>query len=158
MTHPPHMQHRRHDPDEPVFSITDATESHSSEMRTRMVKYTISMSIRLVCFIAAFFTSGPLQWIFLAGAIFLPWFAVVVANGGADRRRQTKSTSLLDAAPATALDGPATGSPHHADGSNDGGGDRTGHAEDTPDDDTTVILEGEFVEDEPRPRSKGDAA
>lgn len=163
MTHPPHIQHRQHDPDEPVYSITDATESRSAEMHSRMVKYTISMSVRLACFIAAFFTSGPLQWVFLAGAIFLPWFAVVVANGGADRSKQVRSTSLLDAAPLTAIgqspsDRTADREPTAEGGFAEG---RTStpaaDPEGNPPDGESDTLEGELVEEDPRPSGEGQA-
>jgi hypothetical protein len=38
------------------------------------------MSIRLVCFIAAVFVPGPMRWVLVAAAVFLPLFAVVIAN------------------------------------------------------------------------------
>lgn len=44
------------------------------------------MTIRMVCIIAAFFSSGLLMWIFMAGAIVLPYIAVIEANGGRDKR------------------------------------------------------------------------
>lgn len=50
----------------------------------RVRKYTISMTIRMVCFILAFFFDGWVRWVLLAGAIVLPYIAVVIANGGAD--------------------------------------------------------------------------
>lgn len=73
-----------HDPGTPVHRITEAQESHTVEKRSRVLKYTISMSIRMACFIAAFFVHGWLQWVLLGAAVVLPYIAVVVANGGAD--------------------------------------------------------------------------
>lgn len=73
-----------HEPGTPVHRITEAQESHTVEKRSRVVKYTISMSIRMACFIAAFFVHGWLQWVLLGAAVVLPYIAVVVANGGAD--------------------------------------------------------------------------
>lgn len=80
----PHSNNHHRDPGPQVHRITEAQESHSVEQHSRVLKYTISMSVRLACFIAAFFVHGWLQWVFLAGAIVLPYIAVVIANGGAD--------------------------------------------------------------------------
>ncbi|MDO2936191.1 DUF3099 domain-containing protein [Paeniglutamicibacter sulfureus] len=80
----PHHNHHHHDQGQPVHRITEAQESHTVEQHSRVLKYTISMSVRLACFIAAFFVHGWLQWTFLAAAIVLPYVAVVIANGGAD--------------------------------------------------------------------------
>ncbi|MER1998096.1 MAG: DUF3099 domain-containing protein [Arthrobacter sp.] len=64
--------------------ITDARSAHTDEMHARMVKYTISMSIRMVCLFLLFFVHGWMLWVVVAGAVVLPWFAVVIANGGSD--------------------------------------------------------------------------
>ena len=80
----PHTNHHHHEQGPPVHRITEAQESHRVEQHSRVLKYTISMSVRLACFLAAFFVHGWLQWVFLAGAIVLPYIAVVIANGGAD--------------------------------------------------------------------------
>ncbi|MBV1778596.1 DUF3099 domain-containing protein [Paeniglutamicibacter sp. ABSL32-1] len=80
----PNNTHHHHDQGQPVHRITEAQESHTVEQHSRVLKYTISMSVRLACFIAAFFVHGWLQWTFLAAAIVLPYVAVVIANGGAD--------------------------------------------------------------------------
>ena len=64
--------------------ITDARSAHTDEMHARMVKYTISMSIRMVCLFMLFFVHGWMLWVVVAGAVVLPWFAVVIANGGSD--------------------------------------------------------------------------
>jgi hypothetical protein len=45
-----------------------------------MIKYTAAMSIRVICIILAVMVQGWLMWVFFAGAIFLPYFAVVIAN------------------------------------------------------------------------------
>lgn len=45
-----------------------------------MRKYTIAMSIRLVCFILCIFVTGWWQLVFIAGAVVLPYIAVVLAN------------------------------------------------------------------------------
>lgn len=82
-------QHPNHGPkDQPVHRITEARESHTSERDLRIRKYTISMSVRMLCFILAFFFEGWLRWVLLAGAVILPYIAVVIANGGADLTRR----------------------------------------------------------------------
>ncbi len=64
--------------------ITSATRSHSEDLAGRQRRYIISMSIRTVCFILAIvFRESPVTWFFIAGAVVLPYVAVVVANGGA---------------------------------------------------------------------------
>jgi hypothetical protein len=45
-----------------------------------MLKYTVAMGIRVVCIVLAMFVDGWLMWLAFAGAIFLPYFAVVLAN------------------------------------------------------------------------------
>lgn len=69
-----------------VFSITSAPESHSSELGTREKRYAISMLIRTLCFVGAVIVSGPLRWVLIAGAVFLPYTAVILANAGVRRK------------------------------------------------------------------------
>ena len=45
-----------------------------------MIRYTIAMSIRTLCIILGVISTGVLMWVFFALAIFLPYFAVVLAN------------------------------------------------------------------------------
>ncbi len=44
------------------------------------------MSIRMVCFVAALLTDGPIRWVLLVGSLVLPWVAVVLANAGRENR------------------------------------------------------------------------
>jgi hypothetical protein len=61
--------------------ITTARSSAADDMRSRKRRYAWSMSIRLVCFLAAVIVgSGVFMWLLIAGAVFLPLFAVVIAN------------------------------------------------------------------------------
>ncbi len=69
-----------------VFSITTAATSHSEEMGAREKRYAISMGIRTLCFVGAVIASGPLRWVLVAGAVFLPYTAVILANAGVRRR------------------------------------------------------------------------
>lgn len=70
-------------------SITTLPPSPEAERRSRMIKYTIAMSIRVLCIVALLFAQGWWLAVFAAGAIFLPYFAVVMANvGGPSRQRR----------------------------------------------------------------------
>ncbi|MEJ7705985.1 MAG: DUF3099 domain-containing protein [Nocardioidaceae bacterium] len=48
----------------------------------------MSMALRTACFVLAIVSSGALRWSFVAGAVFLPYIAVVLANA-TDRRQGT---------------------------------------------------------------------
>jgi low affinity Fe/Cu permease len=96
----------RHDTD--VHSISDARESHTDEMRSRMIKYSISMGIRMVCLILVFFVEGWMMWVVIAGAVLLPYFAVILANGGSDTSDIRHTDALLDRAPVREIEAPTT--------------------------------------------------
>lgn len=66
-------------------SITTVSESPDDERKSRMLKYTLAMTIRVVCIVLAMFAEGWLMWLAFAGAIFLPYFAVVLANAQGPR-------------------------------------------------------------------------
>lgn len=61
-------------------SLTSIAQSPEDERRSRMLKYTLAMTIRVICIILAMVVQGWLMWVFFAGAILLPYFAVVIAN------------------------------------------------------------------------------
>lgn len=62
-------------------SITSVGLSPDAERRSRMLRYTLAMTIRVLCIVLAMVVQGWLMWVFFAGAILLPYFAVVIANG-----------------------------------------------------------------------------
>ncbi len=115
--------------DTDVHSISDVQESHTDEMRSRMIKYSISMGIRLICLILVFFVEGWLMWVVIAGAVLLPYFAVIFANGGSDTSDIRHTDALLDRAPVREIEAP------------------TAPAEDA--DEGPVVLTGEILEEEP---------
>lgn len=86
-------------------SITTVSESPEDERKARMLKYTLAMTIRVVCIVAALFVEGWLMWLAFAGAIFLPYFAVVLANAQGPRQgeisRVTQVIKPVDASPDT---------------------------------------------------------
>ena len=69
----------------PAIVITSAQEALSQEQRGRQRRYFISMMVRTACFISTIFLSNPYRWFAMAGAVFLPYVAVVIANAGRER-------------------------------------------------------------------------
>lgn len=111
--------------------ITDARAPHTDEMHARMIKYTVSMSIRVVCLFLLFFVHGWMLWVVIAGAVVLPWFAVVIANGGSDTRNMKASDSLIDKAPVSQLEAP-----------------RQRAAQDGREPPESTLLQGEIIDDD----------
>lgn len=73
-------------PKQDAVRITTARSSAAADMRARQWRYGISMSIRMVCFFAAVMVGpGVLRWVLVAGAVFLPFLAVVIANASDQR-------------------------------------------------------------------------
>ena len=70
----------------PVHMVTQAHRSLSEDIAYRQRRYLLMMGIRAVCFVIAvvLFVNhfGWLAAIPAVGAIFIPYFAVVFANGG----------------------------------------------------------------------------
>lgn len=61
-------------------SITALPLAPDVERHRRAIKYTIAMSVRVLCLISLLFVHGWWLLIPAAGAILLPYFAVVIAN------------------------------------------------------------------------------
>lgn len=84
--------------------ITTAPTSRSEEIAARQRRYVISMTIRTLCFVAAVAVGpGWLRWVLIAGAVFLPYIAVVMANAGDHR---DDAFDLPDQPGARELEGP----------------------------------------------------
>lgn len=62
------------------YRVTSAGVNPAEDRAHRMRMYFIAMSLRVVCIASLFWVRG--WWVLLAaaGAIILPWFAVLVAN------------------------------------------------------------------------------
>lgn len=86
-------------------SATSLDLSPDEERKIRMRKYTIAMSVRMVCIVAGVFTTGFLMWFFFALAIFLPYFAVIIANnqGGNPKDNSTKIIAPAVSIPASKI-------------------------------------------------------
>lgn len=68
-------------------SATTLEASPDEERRSRLVKYSVAMSVRMVCIVLGVVTQGWLMWVFFALAIFLPYFAVIIANEQGSTKR-----------------------------------------------------------------------
>ncbi|MHA7288528.1 DUF3099 domain-containing protein [Arthrobacter sp. MDT3-24] len=115
--------------DSGVHSITDAAAAHSEDMRQRMIKYAVAMGIRMVCLILIFVVDGWFKLVMVAGAVFLPWIAVVIANGS--DQAEVHSDSLLDSAPLAELESP--------------------YWQPEQDDSTSAVIQGELIDDDDEP-------
>jgi amino acid transporter len=101
-------------------SLTSLPPSPDDERRGRMTKYLIMMTIRIVCLILILFVR---EWwavaLLAAGAVLLPYFAVVVGNVGTSWVSKAERPSAIEVyrrpegpvvppAPAPAPEGPRT--------------------------------------------------
>lgn len=153
-------RHHRSAQDAEVVSITDAGAAHSDEIRSRMIKYAVAMGIRMVCLGLLFVLDGWFKLIAVAGAVFLPWFAVIIANGG--DKAETPSDHLIGMPLQAAL--PAEPTEDAADPAGSDPADApSSDSEDSPEDGSGMIIQGEIVEPGPAPtphrkHQEGDAA
>ena len=70
----------------PQQSITTLPPSPEAERRSRMIKYSVMMGIRVACIVALLFAQGWWIAVFAVGAVVLPYFAVIIANVTTVRR------------------------------------------------------------------------
>lgn len=63
-----------------AYSITELPPSPDDERRSRMIKYSLAMAVRIVCIILLLVVPGWWRLIPAIGAIALPYFAVILAN------------------------------------------------------------------------------
>lgn len=76
-----------------VYSITGVGQSLTEDQSGRTRRYLFSMLLRTACFIGAVIASGWLRWALVAGAVFLPYIAVVIANAGRENMRLPQRSS-----------------------------------------------------------------
>lgn len=64
----------------PVVALTELPPNPEQEQHARMLRYGLAMGIRTICVLLIVVTPG--WWVLLpaAGAVFLPYIAVVIAN------------------------------------------------------------------------------
>jgi hypothetical protein len=93
-------------------SVTSIGQSPEDERKSRMIKYTIAMTVRVICLILGMVVQGWLMWVMFAGAILLPYFAVVIANAQGTGKQQPKAnapvreTISIPASAFTVVDSP----------------------------------------------------
>ena len=94
--------------DDEVYTVTGAQAGTSVQQEPRVGKYLVSMGIRTVCVVAAVFVPGWPRWLFVVGAIGLPYIAVVIANAG--RERSSRNAVVPDSPQLSLPSDPTT--PH----------------------------------------------
>jgi predicted tellurium resistance membrane protein TerC len=80
-------------------SVTSLDISPEQERRTRFIKYAIAMTIRVICLLLGVVVKGWFMWVCFAGAILLPYFAVVLANAQGSSSRRTSTAEAPIAQP-----------------------------------------------------------
>lgn len=126
-------------PEKPVQSVTDVAASPAADRADRMRRYLTAMGLRGLCFVGAVLTSGWLRWGFVAGAVVLPYIAVVLANavgpgrGGTGRTKVDPRSSQPQALTGVIHDEPLAGErverPATGDAWRDRDDERVGHSE-----------------------------
>jgi hypothetical protein len=67
-------------------SITSLPQAPDEERRSRMIKYSVAQGVRVLCIVAVLFVPGWWRIVPIIGAVFLPYFAVVIANVSSGQR------------------------------------------------------------------------
>ncbi|MFW6689617.1 DUF3099 domain-containing protein [Streptomyces sp. MAR4 CNX-425] len=86
---------RKHHGDAAVFRITGARQSLDDDVRGRQRRYVISMIVRAVSVVAAALLWNVERHIAIVALVlgmFIPYFAVVIANAGRENVRSLPST------------------------------------------------------------------
>lgn len=121
-----------------------------------MIKYTVMMSIRVVCIVCLLFAQGWWLAFFAVGAIVLPYIAVVVANVTTTRRgEEVLRPGILPIAPPTPTQPvDADERPEPAQANESGGGEPVAGADPR----FRAAADGVPFDDRPDARPQGDAA
>ncbi|WP_029149680.1 DUF3099 domain-containing protein [Microbacterium indicum] len=101
------MKNRRN----PAHTATSLEKSPQDDETSRMRQYLISMAIRTAC-VVAMFAWQPFGWhtaILAVGGVFLPYFAVVIANQSMAGRVSRAERPEIQIAPTASGAAPATG-------------------------------------------------
>lgn len=94
---------RRTDGQVTVHRISGVRPSLTEDVSRRQRQYLLAMSVRTVCFVLAVLCGGVLRWVMFAGALLLPYIAVVLANRGRQRATGAPATAFTPV-PRTALE------------------------------------------------------
>ncbi|CAB4608499.1 MAG: DUF3099 domain-containing protein [Actinobacteria bacterium] len=76
--------------------VTNIGQAPEVERARRFLIYTISMIVRFACVILVVFTSGIWQWVFGLGAVFLPYFAVVIGNNAGGQSKNSHQSMRVE--------------------------------------------------------------
>lgn len=79
---------RNHERSGEAIRITTAAANRADDIQARQTRYLLSMSLRTICFVGAVAASlAGIDWLWpflIAGAVILPYIAVVMANAAAN--------------------------------------------------------------------------
>ena len=80
-----------------VVTVTTARRSHTDDIALRERRYVVMQMVRVACVLLGAFVPAPLpvKLLIFSGAVFLPWFGVVMANAGPPVERARK-TALVE--------------------------------------------------------------
>ena len=99
---------------EDAVRITTAASNRADDIAARQKRYLLSMSLRSACFVGAVVTAlAGLDWVWpflIAGALVLPYIAVVLANNSASRGDDFQLRTAGPVRPQLAAPGPVVGS------------------------------------------------
>ncbi|WP_432571843.1 DUF3099 domain-containing protein [Kineococcus sp. SYSU DK005] len=82
-----------------VYRITAAPTAHTDDLGVRYRKYVVSMLVRTACFVLFVVVDHWTRWFFVAGALFLPYVAVVLANAGRESKGPPPESFSVPTAP-----------------------------------------------------------
>lgn len=85
---------------ESAVRITAVPAPLSDDVSARARRYLVQMTIRVVCFLGAVLIDHWTRWVLLAGAVVLPYVAVVLANAGRERRTDPGTYLVAPTPPA----------------------------------------------------------
>jgi hypothetical protein len=107
----------------PRESLTSLPPSPSAERRSRAIKYSIAMGIRMLCVICLLFAQGWWLLFFAIGAVVLPYFAVVLATVGSagERGNVERPGAIVLSRPAPYAPAPPPSATPADDSSTEGG-------------------------------------
>ncbi|WP_141918491.1 DUF3099 domain-containing protein [Klugiella xanthotipulae] len=78
----------------PSQSVTYLSSAPADDRSSRMLKYSVMMGIRFACIIAIPFMHGWWMVVPILGAVFMPYFAVVIANVSGVGKRATPESPV----------------------------------------------------------------
>ena len=80
-----------------VVTVTTARRSHTDDIALRERRYVAMQMVRVACVLIGAFVPAPMpvKLLIFSGAVFLPWFGVVMANAGPTVER-AKPTALVE--------------------------------------------------------------